>query len=78
MIEHNEQLEKELEGEIDIAEIEKGISDKQREQLYDLDGVRADCPVIKEEDGIDAAFKIAKAKKGKDYIKRKMHEYLRR
>ena len=77
MIEHNEQLERELEGEIDIAQIEKGVSDKQREQLYEINGVRADCPVINELDGIDAALKIAKAKKGQDYMKRKMQEFLR-
>ena len=33
MIDHNIQLENELEGEIDIAKVEKDISDKQREQL---------------------------------------------
>lgn len=44
MVDHNKQLEEEHNGDIDINKIEGEVSDKQREELVDLKGERADCP----------------------------------
>ena len=44
MVNHNKQLEEEFDGDIDINKIEGEVSDKQREELVDLNGERADTP----------------------------------
>ena len=44
MIEHNNILKEEEDGEIDINKIEGEVSDKQREDIYNLEGERADIP----------------------------------
>ena len=44
MVNHNKQLEEEFDGDIDINKIEGEVSDKQREEIFDLNGERADTP----------------------------------
>ena len=46
MLEHNEIIEKEHEGDVDINKIEGEISDKQREEIFEINGERADIPNI--------------------------------
>jgi hypothetical protein len=46
MLDHNDIIEKEHEGEIDINKIESEVNDKQREDIYEINGARADIPNI--------------------------------
>ena len=46
MLDHNEIIEQEHEGDIDINKIESEVTDKQREEIFELNGQRADIPNI--------------------------------
>ena len=79
MLEHNEIVEKEHLGDIDINQIEKDVNDKQKDEIYELDGKRADLPNLYDgTDGVDAALKKAKKKQKMEYMKKKMEISLRR
>ena len=79
MLEHNEIVEKEHLGDIDINQIEKDVNDKQKDEIYELDGKRADLPnLYYGTDGVDAALKKAKKKQKMEYMKKKMQISLRR
>ena len=79
MLEHNEIVEKEHLGDIDINQIEKDVNDKQKDEIYELDGKRADLPNLYDvTDGVDAALKKAKKKQKMEYMKKKMQISLRR
>ena len=64
MIEHNKIIEEEHDGDLDINKIEGEVSDKQREDLYNLEGERADIPNdLPGSDFIDSAQEKANKKK---------------
>ena len=79
LLEHNNIIEEEIIGDVDFAKIEKDVNDKQREQLYDLDGNRADVPYDEStKNGYEEAKTKAGKKKKKEWMVKKLKEVVLR
>ena len=79
LMEHNNIIEEENEGNVDIERVEREVADKQRDQIYEINGNRADNPKKEQNKNVfDEAIKEVKKRNKKEVLVKKLREVVLR
>ena len=77
---HNDIIEEEMEGDIDIAKIEQDVDNKNRDQVIQMEGIRNDLPkcTINNINEVNEAFQNAKKDDKKARRRAKIANFVKR